>query len=60
MSIDELQKVINSMAPEDAATSISKIMKKLLPLLNEEARLKFVMDLAGDSGDDKVASLVHL
>ena len=60
MSADELQKLIDGMAPEDAAASISKIMKKLLPLLDEEARLKFVMDLAGDPGDDKVTSLVHL
>ena len=60
MSADELQKVINGMAPEDVAASITQIIKKILPLLDEEARLKFVMDLAGDPGDDKVTSLVHL
>ena len=34
--------------------------KDLFPLLDEDARTRFVMNLVGDSGDDKVSSLVHL
>jgi len=60
MSADGIQELVNSMDPEDAAVAIAFVMKKLFPLLDESARIKFVMNLVGDSGEDEVASLVHL
>ena len=48
------------MDPEEAAAEIALAMKKLFVLLGEEARIKFVMNLVGDSGEDKVGSMVHL
>jgi hypothetical protein len=47
------------MDPYEATSEIAAIMKNLLPLLSEEARLKFVAGLAGDSGGDKLTSMVH-
>lgn len=60
MSVDKIQELVNSMNPDEAASAIALVMKNLFPLLDEEARLKFVMNLVGESGEDKVASLVHL
>jgi len=60
MSADGIQELVNSMDPEDAAVAIAFVMKNLFPLLDESARIKFVMNLVGDSGEDEVASLVHL
>jgi len=60
MSADEIQELANGMDPEEAAVAIAFVMKKLFPLLDESARIKFVMNLVGDSGEDEVASLVHL
>jgi hypothetical protein len=47
------------MDPEAAASEIALVMKKLFPILSEEARFKFVESLVGDSGGDKLTSMVH-
>jgi hypothetical protein len=60
MSIDKLQSLVNEMEPQDAASALTLIIKNLFPLLEEDARIRFVMNLIGDSGDDKISSLVHL
>lgn len=60
MSTDKITKLVDSMEPEQAASAIALVMKKLWSVLGEDARLKFVTNLVGDSGQDKVASLVHL
>jgi hypothetical protein len=60
MSIDKIQSLVNNMAPQEAASALTLVIKDLFPLLDEDARTRFVMDLVGDSGDDKVSSLVHL
>lgn len=60
MSMNKIQKLVDIMEPEQAASSIALVMKKLWPVLGENARIKFVMSLVGESGADKVASLVHL
>jgi hypothetical protein len=31
-----------------------------LPLLGEEGRTRFIIDLIGESGKDKISSMVHL
>ena len=60
MSADKIQELVNNMEPQDAASALSFVIKDLFQLLDEDARIRFVMSLIGDSGDDKVTSLVHL
>lgn len=60
MSLDKLQSLINDMEPQEAVSALSIIIKNLFPLLDEDVRIRFVMNLIGDSGDDKISSLVHL
>ncbi len=60
MSRSDIQQIVDRMDPEEAASAIARVLKELFPLLDDEARMKFVMNLVGESGEDKVASLVHL
>jgi hypothetical protein len=60
MSTDKIQTLVNNMEPQDAASALAFVIKGLFPLLDEDTRIKFVIDLIGDSDDDKVSSLVHL
>ncbi len=57
--MDKIKQLVACMDPEEAASEITSIMKKLFPLLREEVRLKFVESLVGDSRGDKVTSMVH-
>ncbi len=58
--MDEFQKIANSMDPEAAINQITLVVKNLLVHVGEEARLKFIMDLIGDTDGDKAGGLVHL
>lgn len=58
--MEEMQEIIRRMDPEEALTGIAKALKALLPVLDKEARTRFVLDLVGESEGDKVSSLVHL
>ncbi|MGD8230254.1 MAG: hypothetical protein PVH82_15565 [Desulfobacteraceae bacterium] len=60
MGTSKIGEIIDSMEPEKAAAELARMIKKLFPLLGEEARLSFIMNLVGDSGEDKLASMVHL
>ena len=60
MSVDKIQDLINNMESQEAAFALAFVIKDLFPLLDEDTRIKFVMDLIGDSGNDKVSSMVHL
>jgi hypothetical protein len=55
-----LHQIFDEMPPEIAIKEIGLVVKKLLPLIEEKARLDFVMTLIGDTGQDKISSLVHL
>jgi hypothetical protein len=55
----KIKQLVDRMDPEAAASEIASIMKKIFPLLSEEARLEFVAGLAGDPGGHKVTSMVH-
>ena len=55
-----IQQIANDMLPEKALKEIAVVTKRLFALLDEKDRLDFVMNLIGDAGTDKVASLVHL
>jgi hypothetical protein len=55
-----IQELLTRMAPEAALDEIGSALKQLLPMVSEENRLNFVVNLIGGAGDDKVASMVHL
>ncbi len=55
-----IAKTLERLAPAQALAEIAVILRKILPLLPEEERRDFVIDLIGGAGDDKVASMVHL
>ncbi len=58
--MEEIQRIIDSIDPQKALTEISRVLKVLFSVLGEEARSQFLWDLMGESGGDKVSSLVHL
>jgi len=60
MSTDKIQEIVEKMEPEEAASAITQVLEKLFPLLEEDTRLRFVINLVGDPSDEKLTSLVHL
>jgi len=58
--MEKIKDLVDSMDPKDAAAEIAGVMKDLFSLLDEGARLEFVMNIIGDTGEDKVGGLVHL
>jgi len=58
--MNEIEKILNSLDPAEAATQTAAALKQLLPLLGEEGRNRFIMDLLGETGQDKISSMVHL
>ncbi len=55
-----IQERLDRMAPLKALDEIEAALKKILPLVTDEDRLNFVVNLIGGGGEDKVASMVHL
>lgn len=58
--MDPILKMVNGMEPEAALDGIGKALKSIFPVLSEESRSRFLMELVGESQEDKVSSLVHL
>lgn len=58
--MNQIEQLLNSLEPEDAADQTAKVLKELLPLLGEDGRNRFIMNLLGESGKDKISSMVHL
>lgn len=56
----EIQKLIDGMDPREAVAELAGALKTLFPLLDEEDRANFVMNLVGGPGGDKISSMVHL
>ncbi len=55
-----IQEGLDRMTPDKALKEVEAALKKILPLVTEEDRLNFVVNLIGGASDDKVASMVHL
>jgi hypothetical protein len=55
-----IQERLDRMTPEKALAEIEAALKKTLPLVTDEDRLNFVVNLIGGASDDQVASMVHL
>lgn len=60
MNPETLRDLVNAMAPEEAASALGTKLKKIFPLLEDDAQPRFIMNPVGETGDDKVAGLVHL
>jgi len=58
--MEEIVKLVTSMDPKEASAQLAKGLKSLFPLLGEEARTRFIIELVGESQGDKVSSMVHL
>jgi hypothetical protein len=58
--MEEMLKLVERMDPQEALNEVSKVLKVIFTALGEEARSQFVLDFLGESGGDKVSSLVHL
>ncbi|MDY0311561.1 MAG: hypothetical protein RBR20_05505 [Desulfobacterales bacterium] len=58
--MDELLTIVSRLEPETALAQITRVMERLMADLDQDARDRFLMDLVGQSGGDKVSSLVHL
>ncbi len=58
--MEELQKNIARMEPARALAELAAAAKKLLAHLDEQAKVDFVVSMIGESGRDKVASMVDL
>ncbi len=58
--MNEIEKVFNRLDPEEAADQAAIALHQLLPLLGEEGRTRFIINLLGETGQDKIASMVHL
>ncbi len=55
-----IKEALERLAPEKALNEIALALKTLLPVVTEEERLNFVIQLLGGASDDQVASMVHL
>lgn len=58
--MSEIQECLNRLTPDKALEEIEAALNKILPLVTDEDRLNFVVQLIGGASDDKVASMVHL
>jgi hypothetical protein len=56
----KIQELLDRLPPEAALMEIAAALSRLLPAVSEEGRLNFIRQIAGSSGDDQVASMVHL
>ncbi len=60
MSKEDIFRAVQLTDPEEALAALAQAAREVLPHLGEEARLRFMMDLTGGAGDDKITSTVHL
>ncbi len=58
--MESIIKQLEHMDHKEALKEITNAAKLLLQHADEEAHLDFVMALIGDSGADKIASMVNL
>jgi hypothetical protein len=58
--MNEILNIVSRMDPEMALSEVGKALKSLFAAVSEESRSRFLLELVGESQDDKVSSLVHL
>jgi hypothetical protein len=60
MNKEQVIQLLEGMDPEETLEAVAGALKKIFPVLGDEARLRFLADLLGDAARDKVSSMVHL
>ena len=55
-----IREILDGMGPDQALSEIAGELKKILPLVTEEDRMNFLVNLIGGESSDKVGSMVHL
>ncbi len=58
--METLADTIQRMDPEKALDEIGRAMKSIFSVVSEDSRGRFLLNLVGDSQNDKLSSLVHL
>jgi hypothetical protein len=58
--MENIVDMIQRMDPEKALTVVGKALKSIFSAVSEDSRGRFLLDLVGESQQDKVSSLVHL
>ncbi len=58
--MSEILKIVQRMDPEEALDEVGQALKTVFPVASEESRGRFLLELVGESQEDKVSSLVHL
>lgn len=58
--MSEILRIIQRMEPEKALDEVGRALKTVFPVVSVASRGRFLLDLVGESQEDKVASLVHL
>ena len=58
--METLVDTIQRMDPEKALNEIGKALKLLFAVVSEDSRSRLLLNLVGESQNDKVSSLVHL
>jgi hypothetical protein len=58
--MSQVSKILAQMDPEGALGAIGEALKSIFPIVSEEARSAFLLQIVGESGADKVSSMVHL
>ena len=56
----DIEQLLEQMEPAEALAKLTPAIKNILAHLDEEARIRFVTDMIGDGGEDKIASMVNL
>ncbi len=56
----ELVQILEKMDPKEAMTALAGVVATLFEHIDENAKLDFVVSLMGDSGNDKISSMVNL
>jgi hypothetical protein len=55
----EIQRLIDNMDPQEAVAEMAIVLRRILPILDDDTRTAFVMNLMGDAPGDNVSSMVH-
>ena len=58
--MEPFEKVLEGKEPRQALATLAGVIKKLFPLVEQQDRLDFVMQLMSDGGNDKIAGMVNL
>ncbi len=57
---ERVRQLAESLEPAEAVETLSTALQEVLHKLEEEQRIRFVLNLLGDEDQDKLSSMVHL